>query len=142
VIVTQWGISNIVAGVIIPTASPAATVSALNVEPGSYWSAIARIRTSSAVACPYGRLPGPGAEAIPRTPNVRGSITIAITLAARVRSSVRSTSASAAACTSRSTVSARRLPSRAPSSFTGDAASPVRVWTKISRPSTPCRVRS
>ena len=94
--------STRVFGVIRPVDSPAPSVTALNVEPGSYWSVMPRRRSWSAVASRKVPSFGSGAVAIARISPVVGWITIAVTALARYCTRVSLTTASASDCTWRS----------------------------------------
>ncbi len=62
----------------MPSWRPAATVTSLNVEPGSYVSVTARLRRRSAFVSGKRLALKPGATAIASTAPVYGSMTIAV----------------------------------------------------------------
>ena len=137
----QPGTTNLERGEITLRSRPAAIVTGLKVEPGSYWSVTARSLTWSGVASPYGVSRAPGADAIDSTPPVRGSICRIVTVSAPVFSSVDCASFSAAAWISMSSASSSRPPLRAASSVIGDSVICVPAappdWMKTSCPSLP-----
>ncbi len=72
------GSVNAVDGLTIPSESAAATVTTLNVEPGSYVSVTTRLRRLAADVVPNRFASYPGATAIASTAPVRGSSTTAL----------------------------------------------------------------